>query len=114
MPCLLCGEICRCSSSCEESSTPRWLPDVESGPADAVAQPNLAAPEVCESTMPPADETVSPENVSAQNVEQDAPEDSSAWRMEVAARLNRYKSRRKPRPPRYPSLRLRFEEKDAT
>jgi hypothetical protein len=64
--------------------------------------------------MPPADETVSPENVSAQNVEQDAPEDSSAWRMEVAARLNRYKSRRKPRPPRYPSLRLRFEEKDAT
>ena len=58
--------------------------------------------------MPPADETISPENV-----EQDATEDSSAWRMEVAARLNRYKSRRKPRPPRYPSLRLRFEEKDA-
>ena len=36
-------------------------------------------------------------------------EDSSAWRQEVAARLNRYQSRRKPRPPRYPSLRLRFE-----
>jgi uncharacterized RDD family membrane protein YckC len=32
-----------------------------------------------------------------------------AWRDEVAARLNRYQSRRKPRPPRYPSLRLPFE-----
>lgn len=36
-------------------------------------------------------------------------EESSTWRLEVAARLNRYQSRRKPRPPRYPSLRLRFE-----
>jgi uncharacterized RDD family membrane protein YckC len=32
-----------------------------------------------------------------------------AWREEVAARLNRYQSRRKPRPPRYPSLHLPFE-----
>jgi uncharacterized RDD family membrane protein YckC len=64
--------------------------------------------------MTSADETLSPENISPQNAEQDAAEDSSAWRMEVAARLNRYKSRRKPRPPRYPSLRLRFEEKDVT
>jgi hypothetical protein len=40
-------------------------------------------------------------------------EDSTAWRQEVAARLNRYHSRRKPRPPRYPSLRLRFEDAEA-
>lgn len=40
-------------------------------------------------------------------------EDSSAWRQEVAARLNRYQSRRKPRPPRYPSLRLHFEGNNA-
>lgn len=33
-----------------------------------------------------------------------------AWRGELAARLDRYRARRKPRPPRYPSLRLRFEE----
>jgi uncharacterized RDD family membrane protein YckC len=37
-------------------------------------------------------------------------EDSPAWRQEVAARLNHYQSRRKPRPPRYPSLRLHFED----
>ena len=41
------------------------------------------------------------------------PDDSSTWRQEVAARLNRYQSRRKPRAPRYPSLRLRFEPQDA-
>jgi uncharacterized RDD family membrane protein YckC len=35
--------------------------------------------------------------------------DTPAWRDELAARVNRYRSRRKPRPPRYPSLRLRFE-----
>jgi uncharacterized RDD family membrane protein YckC len=43
-----------------------------------------------------------------------APEESTAWRQEVAARLNRYQARRKPRPPRYPSLRLRFDEEDST
>ena len=43
----------------------------------------------------------------------DAVEDGSAWRQELSARLNRYHSRRKPRPPRYPSLRLRFEGEDA-
>ena len=42
------------------------------------------------------------------------PEDSPAWRQEVAARLNRYQARRKPRPPRYPSLRLQFEAEDST
>jgi hypothetical protein len=42
-----------------------------------------------------------------------ASEDSPAWRQEVAARLNRYQARRKPRPPRYPSLRLHFEQEDS-
>ncbi len=36
--------------------------------------------------------------------------DGAAWRQEIAARLDRYHSRRKPRPPRYPSLRLQFEQ----
>jgi uncharacterized RDD family membrane protein YckC len=35
--------------------------------------------------------------------------DSSAWRDELSARLNRYRARRKARPPRYPSLRLQFD-----
>jgi hypothetical protein len=35
--------------------------------------------------------------------------DATAWRDELSARLNRYRSRRKVRPPRYPSLNLQFE-----
>lgn len=34
--------------------------------------------------------------------------DSEAWRSELSARLDRYRSRRKAPPPRYPSLRLPF------
>jgi len=34
---------------------------------------------------------------------------SDAWRHELAARLDRYRTRRKVRPPRYPSLRLQFD-----
>ncbi len=36
-------------------------------------------------------------------------EDASAWRDELSARLNRYRAKRKMRPPRYPSLQLRFD-----
>lgn len=35
--------------------------------------------------------------------------DAEYWRREVAARLERYRARRKPRAPRYPSLRLPFD-----
>jgi hypothetical protein len=37
------------------------------------------------------------------------PEDADSWRKEVSERLNRYHARRRPRPPRYPSLRLKFD-----
>jgi len=35
--------------------------------------------------------------------------DPDAWRHELSARLDRYRARRKVRPPRYPSLRLQFD-----
>ncbi len=35
--------------------------------------------------------------------------ESEVWRSEVAERLSRYRARRKARPPRYPSLRLKFD-----
>jgi uncharacterized RDD family membrane protein YckC len=35
--------------------------------------------------------------------------DPDAWRNEVAARVNKYRARRRPREPRYPSLQLKFE-----
>ena len=39
-----------------------------------------------------------------------AGEDDASWRREVSERLHRYHARRRPRAPRYPSLRLKFEE----
>ena len=62
------------------------------------------APEVETATTPTNSEPVI---VSTADV---VPEetDSSAWRDELSARLNRYRARRKARPPRYPSLKLRF------
>jgi hypothetical protein len=109
MPCPLCGEICRCFSEESSAASPRWLPDAEARPVEAVLQAGVEASGTCVPNPPAATETAEP---NAGN--QVAPEDPSAWRREVADRLNRYKSRRKPRPPRYPSLRLRFEGDDAT
>jgi uncharacterized RDD family membrane protein YckC len=37
------------------------------------------------------------------------PQDAGSWRHEVAARVNNYRSRRRPRAPHYPSLQLKFE-----
>jgi uncharacterized RDD family membrane protein YckC len=39
-------------------------------------------------------------------------QDAGSWRREVAAKVNRYKAR-KPRPPRYPSLQLKFEARES-
>lgn len=40
-------------------------------------------------------------------------EDPDAWRRELTERLNRYRSRRRTKGPRYPSLRLKFEASDS-
>jgi uncharacterized RDD family membrane protein YckC len=40
--------------------------------------------------------------------------DVASWRREVSERLHRYHSRRRPRAPRYPSLRLKFEVPETT
>jgi uncharacterized RDD family membrane protein YckC len=40
------------------------------------------------------------------------PPDPDSWRQEVAARLNNYRARRRPREPRYPSLQLKFDSSE--
>jgi len=105
MPCPFCGDICRCSSDASSAAPPRWLADHDALPAAAPPQPEPEAPGADAPTLTPAVEATAPGNSN-----ESGPEDSPAWRQEVAARLNRYQARHKPRPPRYPSLRLRFEE----
>lgn len=93
MSCPLCGEICRCSSPEDSTVSPRSEPGTN---ISSDATPHAES----EPGFSSGSGTV--------------PDDSSTWRQEVAARLNRYQSRRKPRAPRYPSLRLRFEPQDVS
>jgi len=109
MPCPLCGDICRCSSDAYSAVAPRWRPDADASPAAATLHAEPETPGAEAPTLHPAAEAAMPSHSN-----ESAPEDSPVWRQEIAARLNRYQARRKPRPPRYPSLRLRFEEEDPT
>jgi len=65
------------------------------------------------SSLPPA-EIAGPEVAAAASPDPAAhaaqdPASPEAWRDELSDRLNRYRARRKTRPPRYPSLNLRFD-----
>jgi hypothetical protein len=112
MPCALCGDICHCSSVSYSAAAPRWLADDDHA-RHAVA-PLHTEPETPEAEAPgpprSATEASAPCPAIPGDSSEPAPEDSPAWRQEVADRLNRYQARRKPRPPRYPSLRLHFDE----
>jgi len=65
-------------------------------------------------------ETVQPLNVSAdasempkQTTESPA-ETSDSWRQELQAKITHYRARRRSRPPRYPSLQLKFEASESS
>jgi uncharacterized RDD family membrane protein YckC len=106
---------------------PRFQPDSEAGvspepaPVDPEAydasEQQFAASLENANSSPPNDrpaELISPQPglASAPPMPPDEPPqtpDPEAWRQEVAARLNHYRARRRPREPRYPSLRLKFE-----
>jgi RDD family len=114
MPCPLGGDICRCSSESHSAASPRWLADdahlAAAPPHDEPETPGTDAASL--SSAAEISAANSP-NRNGKDGDQPAPEASAVWRQEVAARLNRYQSRRKPRPPRYPSLQLHFEEEDS-
>ena len=114
MPCPLCGDICRCSSDPHSAASPRWLTDADPFPAISTLPAEPEAPDAEVPSRHAVEGSISGSDVrSNTDVGRElAPEDSTPWRQEVAARLNRYQARRKPRPPRYPSLRLRFDQED--
>jgi uncharacterized RDD family membrane protein YckC len=66
----------------------------ESAASDANVEPQVD-PNVCPNTDPNSDPN------------------SDSWRVELAARLARYRTRRKPRTPRYPSLLLPFDSPES-
>lgn len=91
MNCPQCGELCRCQ--------PEPLPA-------SLLQPSNPSDSAAAKTAPPE---VDSEGGTSTEVG-----DPEAWRGELSARLNRYRARRKARPPRYPSLGLRFEAFEST
>src|ERR1035438_2793161 len=60
------------------------------------------------SVVPSIDPSACP-NAEANVADVNANGNADSWRVEVTARLERYRTRRKPRTPRYPSLRLPFD-----
>jgi uncharacterized RDD family membrane protein YckC len=114
MPCQVCGDICRCSSDGYSVASPRWLNDAGALPDAGASLASIQVQEVCEPCAPEDPEPALP--CADAQVAPDAPlmqEESSTWRLEVSQRLSRYQSRRKPRAPRYPSLRLKFDIGDS-
>ncbi len=98
MNCSQCGESCICPAESIpqflSSSAEIFVSPSEPTPTSAGAEENL-----CCHPIPNLDSAANAPQVSVE----------PAWRDEVSARLNRYRSRRKPRPPRYPSLTLPFD-----
>jgi len=98
------------SASLEQATNPpppaRFIPDqpVSDSPAPAEV-PEVRAESEIVSSVPVAQTCDDDGSNSVATDEQD----SGSWKDEVAARLNSYRARRKPRPPKYPSLALRFE-----
>lgn len=67
----------------------------------------LLDPRLCDPTA-----AIEPEFAAEPQPASEPQPDPEAWRREVAARLARYRTRRKPRAPRYPSLLLPFDARD--
>jgi uncharacterized RDD family membrane protein YckC len=68
---------------------------------DECDEPSPSSPPASENGLSATAEPLQPSLIDS--------ETSDSWRNEVADRLNRYRARRRPRAPRYPSLTLKFE-----
>jgi uncharacterized RDD family membrane protein YckC len=77
----------------------------------AVAETAASEPNVDPNSDPDVDPNSDP-NV-CPDAEPNSDPNSDSWRVEVAARLARYRTRRKPRTPRYPSLLLPFDSPES-
>lgn len=125
----LCSEVSKCSSDPPHADLPRWVNDSATGSVaaetsareqsecliqdDTPAKIPIAT--VTQESEPASDDGlrgVSP-SVADTNASPEQTEETTAWRDELAERLSRYRSRRKPRPPRYPSLCLTFDRSPA-
>ena len=116
MNCPLCGELCRCSPEPDAAAPPRWMSDgageFASSSVPVYSRTPVADEDGIEQASPPEDSRASRSFADHEGGVSAPPEgtEPSAWREQLSERLSQYRSRRKARPPRYPSLRLPFED----
>jgi len=109
MSCPLCGEVC----GCEVASAPPPRGETDAGgdgfrPLDSLgASSGGTAPSAA---LTPGEAAVATSELALPDSWGDP---ALSWRQQVADKLHRYHARRKPRPPRYPSLRLQFEREES-
>jgi uncharacterized RDD family membrane protein YckC len=104
MNCQLCGEVCRCLE--ESGAAPAATH--EAGAAGGSAAESAVGIGLFPDNAASMNEIASGQAKDSSQTSQPEPPDA-AWRDELATRLNRYRSRHKMQPPRYPSLSLRFD-----
>jgi uncharacterized RDD family membrane protein YckC len=107
------------AASIEEKVAPRFVVDQEGGatesPGAKVAggvfpqgsDPNTEVP--FETSAEPGEGSGLGVTENLLHTQLPGPQDSVSWRNEVAARVNHYRARRRPRTPHYPSLQLKFD-----
>src|SRR5204863_337776 len=121
MSCPICGPICHCDKKTKHAEAAgqgeqasRWPdPDAYDASEQQFAASLEAASVATEPEVTPVEtqiETLA-SGLSQPSIFQ-AYEDPAAWKQELAAKLNEYRTRHKPRPPRYPSLQLKFESNE--
>jgi uncharacterized RDD family membrane protein YckC len=97
----------------QEPASPRFVVDaVQPSPSNAKVAHDSSADEGAQfATVNPV--TPGPLEPAAQGFllppELVGPSDPNSWRREVAARMDNYRARRRPRAPHYPSLQLKFD-----
>ena len=114
MVCPLCGDACRCAPESRlVKPGPLFQPHME--PASEAGRSAPAARALTDLQADGArDQQFAPDGPddgehAEQSLQTPGPD---SWRQEIAARVHRYRSRRRSRGPRYPSLRLKFEMGD--
>src|SRR5580658_7999852 len=99
----------------EKSAPPRFVLDAaQENSSRAECSENVPAPGPDSPPVASADDGIvdagmgqdSPRTLQTELAE---PQESDSWRNELAARVNNYRARRRPRLPRYPSLQLKFD-----
>src|SRR5258707_3108183 len=111
MNCPQRGDVCRCLPELPSTASSRWMADAANHDASGTALASLGTAVEASPVVDP-NPKVEELNTGSQDSRRESEAlvgEGPAWREELSARLNHYRARRKPRPPRYPSLRLRFD-----